>query len=300
MQPSWEDLRLFLSVYEAGSLSAAARAVGLGQATLSRRMADLEAALGEPLFVRGAQGVHLTDLGQRLLPSAQRMAEWATEASLSLSTQDGRPAGRVRVTAPPGVAQSFLAPFAARLQGEHPDLQLEVLAGEAVLNLSRGEADISMRVMPPTDPELICLDQISGPVRVFAAPSYATTLSLPCGLADLRWISWAAPFEGLRTHRALVEAIPGFKPCFSSDDYNVQVAACVAGVGALLEADIRHRYSKLDRLVDLGLDLGPGAVGTMYLVCHRRQRQLPKVQAVIAALREELAWARQAGASVPA
>jgi DNA-binding transcriptional LysR family regulator len=293
MQPSWEDLRLFLAVYEAGSLSAAARAVGLGQATLSRRMADLEAALGEPLFLRGAQGVRLTELGQRLLPSAQRMAEWATEASLSLSAPVDRPAGKVRITAPPGLAQSFLAPFAARLQREYPELQLEVLAVENVLNLARGEADLSMRVMPPADPELICLDQISGPVRVFAAASYAATLERTFGLAELRWISWAAPFEGLRMHQALVDAIPGFKPCFSSDDYNVLHAACLAGVGALLMADIRHRYSQLDGLVDLGLDLGPDAVGTMFLVCHRRQRQLTKVQAVIKALREELAWARQ-------
>ena len=293
---SWEDLRLFLAVYEAGSLSAAARAQALSQATLSRRMAEMETLLGEPLFVRSAQGVRLTDLGQRLLPSAQRMAEWATEASFSLRAPSDRPAGRVRVAAPPGLAQSFVAPFAARLQQQYPDVQMEVLAGTSVLNLSRGEADLSMRVMPPTDPELICVDQISGPIRVFGAPSYAQTLKFPCTLTDLRWISWAAPFEGLRMHQALVEAIPGFTPTFSSDDYNVQHAACLAGVGALLAADIRHRYSELDRLVDLGLDLGPAAVGTMYLVCHRRQRQLPKVQAVIDALREELAWARQASA----
>ncbi|MCV2367491.1 LysR family transcriptional regulator [Roseateles oligotrophus] len=297
MQLSWEDLRLFLAVYEAGSLSAAARALGLGQATLSRRMSEMESAVGEPLFVRGAQGVRLTAVAQRLLPSTQRMAEWASEASLSLCAPADRPAGRVRIAAPPGLAQSFLAPFAARLQQQYPELRLEVLAGEAVLNLSRGEADLSMRVMPPSDPELICLDQISGPIRVFAAPSYASSLRRPYGLADLRWISWAAPFEGLRMHQALVEAIPGFTPSFSADDYNVQYAACVAGVGALLVADIRHRYSQFERLLDLGLDLGPTAVGTMYLVCHRRQRQLPKVQAVIDALREELEWARQASAN---
>jgi DNA-binding transcriptional LysR family regulator len=293
VQLKWDDLRLFLAVHETGSFSAAARACGLGQPTLSRRMAELEADVGEPLFLRRTQGIELTEAGLRLLPSAQRMAEWATEAEQSLQRQDDIPAGKIRIAAPPGVAEDFLGPFAAQLNTTFPHLQLEVLSGLEVLNLSRGEADLSMRVSPPTDPELICLDKVSGPIRVFVAKGYAATLPTPCRLADLRWISWAPPYEHLRSHQALLQAIPGFAPVLTSDDYNVQRAACVAGVGAMLEARIAHRYARIRELVELDIDLGADAMGTIYLVCHRRQRQLPRVQAVIAALRGEFDYARQ-------
>jgi DNA-binding transcriptional LysR family regulator len=293
MDLKWDDLRLFLAVHETGSLSGAARTLRLGQPTLSRRMADLEAQVGEPLFVRSTQGVVLTECGLRLLPSAQRMAELATEANHSLTKHGEGPSGRVRIAAPPGVAQDFLAPFAARLIGLFPNLRLDVLSGLEILNLARGEADLSMRVTPPTDPELICIDKITGPIRVYVARSYAEQLPSPCQLGDLRWISWAAPYEGLRSHQALIEAIPGFAPVFCSDDYNVQRSACEAGVGAMLEARIRHRYACIRDLVELDIDLGPDASGTIHLVCHRRQRNLPKVRAVIEALREEFALARR-------
>jgi len=297
MQLKWDDLRLFLAVCDEGSLSAAARTMGLGQATLSRRIAEMEAQVGEPLFVRQSQGVVLTDMGRQLLPSVQRMAEWATQATHSLTPQSVGIAGRVRIAAPPGVAQDFLAPFAARLLQAHPQLRLEVLSSLDVLDLSRGEADLSLRMASPTDPEHICLDRIQGPIRVFVAMPYAATLPTPCQLTDLRWISWAGPFEYLRTHQELIKAIPGFAPAFASDDYNVQTAACEAGAGALLEARIKHRYARINRLVELDIDLGPDAMGTLYLVCHRRQHQLPKVQVVVNAIREEFVWARQANGS---
>lgn len=291
---NWDDLRLFLAVQETGSLSGAARALGLGQPTLSRRMAELEARIGERLFVRRTQGVELTDKGLRLLPSAQRMAEWAAEAAHSLAKEEDTPSGRVRIAASPGVALDFLAPFAGHLSASFPDIQLEVLSGLQTLNLARGEADLSMRILPPNDPELICLDKITGPIRVFVAPAYAASLPVSCGLADLRWISWAPPYEHLRSHQALNTAIPGFAPAFTSDDYGVQCAACEAGVGAMLEARIFHRYARIRKLVELDIDLGPEAYGTLYLVCHRRQHHLPRVQAVINALRKEFTFAREA------
>lgn len=297
MQLKWDDLRLFLAVRDAGSLSGAARALRLGQPTLSRRMAELEAHIGEPLFVRGAQGVALTDTGLRLLPSAQRMAEWATEAALSLASRAQGVSGRVRIAAPPGVAEDFLAPFAARLLATFPNLQLDVLSGLDVLNLARGEADLSMRLSLPTDPELICLDQISGPIRVYAAKSYAATLPAPCRLDQLRWISWSSSHRQMRSHQVLEQAIPGFAPVFTSDDYNVQRTACEAGVGAMLDAKIFHRFASVRNLWELDVELCPDAAGTLYLVCHRRQRHLPKVRAVVEALREEFAFARQAGES---
>src|SRR3569623_3054030 len=129
MDIPWDDLRLVLAVAETGSLSAAARRLRLGQPTLSRRMAELEAQRDEALFTRGTGGVVLTAAGERLRPLALRMAEWASEATHAVAKGRRGPEGRVRIAAPPGVAFDFLAPFASAMRSRAPGITLEVLVG---------------------------------------------------------------------------------------------------------------------------------------------------------------------------
>lgn len=294
MALKWDDLRLFLAVAEHGSLSAAARALRLGQPTLSRRMGELEVLVGDPLFARHKQGIELTETGQKLLPGAQRMAEWASEAELSISRQQQGPQGRVCIAALPGVAYEFVAPLSAQLRRKYPAIQLEVRSGIETLNLGRGEADLSLRTSRPSDPDLHCVDEVSGPMRVYTSKAYAAALPKTCGLADLDWICWAAPHQDQRVNRELEQRIANFKPAFTSDDFVVQLAACKAGVGAMVLARAQHRYSHLHELQELDIDLGAQAVGTLYLVCHKRYRYLPRVQLVIDAICEEFSYLRSA------
>lgn len=293
MQFKWDDLRLFLAVAEHGSLSAAARRLKLGQPTLSRRIGELEQLVGEALFVRQSQGVQLTVAGQKLLPAAQGMAEWAAEAGLCLNQQAHLPQGKVRIAAPPGIAYEVLAPLAVRIRRHYPQLQIEALSGIATLNLGRGEADLSLRTAPPDDADLECIDQLSLPMRVYCAPSYAARLPAHPGLAELDWICWAAPYDEQRINQELAKLIPNFKPAFTSDDFNVQLAACKAGAGVMVLAKAPHRNTQLSALQELDLDLGPQAVGSLFLVCHKRQRHTPKVQLVIDFLREEFDYLRR-------
>ena len=104
MDISWDDARLFLAVADAGSLSAAAKKLRVAQPTVSRRLAELEASLGEPLFVRSVEGATPTSFAEKLLVPARRMAEWAAELSHAAEKADASPRGVVRITAPPGVA----------------------------------------------------------------------------------------------------------------------------------------------------------------------------------------------------
>ncbi len=293
MQIKWDDMRLFLAVHETGSLSGAARKLRLGQPTLSRRIAEMEQLIGEPLFQRQSHGVTLTAIGHRLIPSAQRMAEWAAEATHSLAINESSPAGRIRIAAPPSVTSDFLAPFAHDFHERFPQIQIDVLSDFEVLSLARGEADISLRGLPPDDPDLCCIDQISRPFRVFVGRDYAATIHPDCRLQDLRLISWAPPFDHHPTCQMLKTMIPDFSPAFTSDDYNVQYTACELGVGAMLQPKFLHRYGRNAKLIELDIDLGPDAVKTLYLVCHRRQRHLPKVQAVTDAIMKEFEYARK-------
>ncbi|OGS71945.1 MAG: hypothetical protein A2063_05950 [Gallionellales bacterium GWA2_60_142] len=287
MNLRWDDLKLFLAVHEHGSLSAAARALKLGQPTLSRRIAELEAAVNETLFERKSQGAHLTAAGQKLLPAAQRMAEWANEAALNIRKQTHLPEGKVRIAAPPGIAYQVVAPLAARIRQQYPQIQLEVLSGVELLNLGRGEADISLRSEKPTDTDLVCIDEIASTMRVYASKDYAAKLPPEPTLADLDWICWAAPYDELRTNQELHATIPNFKPAFTSDDYIVQLAACTAGAGTMILPQILHGHAGQQTLQELDIDLGPEAVGHLYVVCHKRHRHLPKVRLVTDLISQE-------------
>lgn len=295
MNLRWDDLKLFVAVYEQGSLSGAARALKLGQPTLSRRISELEEAVGEPLFERQNQGAILTAAGRRLLPAAQSMAEWANEAALHVSRQTYLPQGKVRIAAPPGIAFQVVAPLAAKIRKQHPQIQIEVLSGVEVLNLARGEADLSLRTEKPDDTDLMCVDEMVSAMRVYTSKAYAKKLPPQPGLADLDWICWAAPYAELQVNQALSAQIPDFKPAFTSDDYNVQIAACKAGVGAMILPQVLHHYAGLrvmDELQELDIDLGPTAVGYLYVVCHKRHHRLPKVQLVTDFIAREFAALR--------
>ncbi len=289
MDISWDDARLFLAVAEAKSLSGAAKALRVGQPTVSRRLAELEYELGFPLFQRSHGGAALTARGERLVEPARRMAEWAAELSRSAETGDHKPRGAVRLTAPPGVAFDFVAPFAAYLASRYPELRLEVLSSVQYLDLSRGEADLALRLRAPTQRDLLTVAKLEHDNSVFVARSYAKTLPKKVGFADVKWIAWAPPLDRLPPNPELAALIPGFKPAFAADDFLVQVRAAEAGVGAMILGKVKHRFSTPTPLVPLDLPLGPHARGAMHLVCTKSALAIPRVRAVAELLGEELA-----------
>jgi DNA-binding transcriptional LysR family regulator len=278
MDIPWEDVRLFLAVAEAGSLSAASKRLRTTQPTVSRRLAEVEAKLGEPLFVRTAQGIALTSFGERLVEPSRRMAEWAAEVERAAERRETSPRGVVRVTAAPGLAFELLAPFAAWLRGKLPGVQLEVRASVQYLDLARREADLALRFGEVAQRDVVSLASLEVEVGVFAAPEYAATLPKRYGVADVAWVAWAPPFEDLSPNPELARMIPGFRPAFASDDYLVQLRAAEAGVGAIFLGRTAHRFSQR-RLVELALDLPP-IRRSLHLACSRSALEIPRVRAV--------------------
>ncbi|MCC7321167.1 MAG: LysR family transcriptional regulator [Rubellimicrobium sp.] len=145
---NWDDLRIFLAVARAESLTAAAPGLRMDPATLSRRIARLEDALGAALFVKGPQGYALTERGQGLMAHAAE-----AEAALLRATEsaEGKEAlsGQIRIGAPDGCATFVLPQVCAAIQRAHPALELQILALPRVVNLSRREADMAVTVSPP-------------------------------------------------------------------------------------------------------------------------------------------------------
>lgn len=287
----WDDVRLFLAVAEAGSVSGAARLLRLGQPTVSRRLAELERRLGFVLFLRQPSGVRPTPAGERLLDPARRMAEWAGELGRAAARGEGRPEGLVRIAAPPGVAVELVAPFAGWLKGKHPGITVEALSSVQYLDLARGEADLALRLRPPSSADLALVATLEHANAAFVSKAYAAKLPKRPRFEDVAWIAWAPPFQDLPPNRELEALIPGFRPSFTSDNYLVQLAAAEAGLGAMVLGDVRHRFSRRT-LVPLPIDLGPHARSKLYLVCARSALAIPRIRLVADLLATELAAAR--------
>ncbi|WNG47556.1 LysR family transcriptional regulator [Archangium minus] len=288
MDIPWEDVRLFLAVAETGSLSGAARKLRIGQPTVSRRLAALEYSLGAALFRRSVDGASLTSAGERLLVPAKKMAEWAGEVGRAVDSSDRSPRGLVRITASPYLSFDFLAPFAAWLAGKHPGLRLEVLSSVQYLDLNRGEADLALRSKAPTQEGLKQVLALEFENTVCVSKSLAAKLPRKPSLSDLPWIAWSPPLDTLPPNPQLEELIPGFTPAFTSDNYLVQLAAAEAGIGAMVMARFRHRFSRPTSLVPLSIDLGPYQRSTLHLVCAKSALDIPRVRRVSELLVSEL------------
>jgi len=296
MDISWEDVKLFLAVADHGSLTEASRHLRVGQPTVSRRLAELEESLGYPLFDRSVEGTTLTSQGERWLEPARRMAEWAGELRSTAELGDSAPGGIVRITAPPGVAFDFVAPFASFARGKYPQIQLQVLSRVEYMDLSRREADIALRMRAPTQRDLSIVHTFSHMNDAFVSKSYAAKLPKKPSLRDIDFIAWAPPFESFAPNPQLAEMLPGFRPAFASDDFIVQLRAAEAGVGAIFMQKVRHRFNRESPLVPLGLELGPHAKSTFHVVCAKSALGVARIRAIAELLAAELVYAEKASA----
>ena len=145
---NWDDMRVFLAVARAEGLTAAAPVLKMDPATLGRRVARLETAIGAALFVKSPQGYALTDLGVQM---RDRAAEAEVAFSLAVDTGQGAATllGQIRIGAPDGAANFLLPQVCADIQRANPNLEVQILALPRVVNLSRREADMAITVSPP-------------------------------------------------------------------------------------------------------------------------------------------------------
>lgn len=165
----WDDMRVFLAVARAESLTRAAPQLRMDAATVSRRIARLERAVGEALFVKSPQGYALTDLGARLRDHAAE-----AEASLALALDQAREeqtglTGQIRIGAPDGAANYLLPQVCAAIGADNPGLEIQILALPRVVNLSKREADMAITVSPPQAGRLL-VQKISDYRLHLAAP----------------------------------------------------------------------------------------------------------------------------------
>lgn len=181
----WNQVRAFLATAEEGSFSAAARALNQTQPTLGRQVAALESALGVVLFERVGRSVELTPTGRELLTHVRAMAEAAGRLSLSASGQAQTIDGMVRITASDLISAYLMPPVLARLREMAPRLEIDLVATNDIQDIQRREADIAIRHLRPTEPELIARLVREMTASFYATQGYLDRSGVPADLSDL-------------------------------------------------------------------------------------------------------------------
>lgn len=181
----WNQARAFLATAESGSLSAAARSLGLTQPTLSRQVAALEDSLGIALFDRVGKSLSITPTGVELLDHFRAMGEAAASVALSASGQSQAIEGQVSITASDALSAYFLPPILMRMREIAPGIEVEVLASNEMRDLRRREADIAIRHARPDQPDLIAKLVRMSSAHFYAATSYLDQHGRPQTAADL-------------------------------------------------------------------------------------------------------------------
>ncbi|AML52129.1 LysR family transcriptional regulator [Falsihalocynthiibacter arcticus] len=182
----WNKARAFLVTAEEGSLSAAARALGMSQPTLGRQVDGLEQELGIVLFQRVGRGLTLTPSGLELLEHVREMGQAAGRVSLTALGQSQAIAGTICISASETYATVLLPPIIAKLRLLEPGIRVEIVVSNQASDLRRREADIAIRSFRPTEPDLIAKKIGDAEARLYATPAYIEKLGYPTKPYDLR------------------------------------------------------------------------------------------------------------------
>ncbi|HYH19245.1 MAG TPA: LysR family transcriptional regulator [Azospirillum sp.] len=270
----WEDLRVFVALARAGSLSAAARALKVSHATVGRRIAALEDTLGRALFDRRADGYALTAEGAAVLELAAGMDERAL-AILRRAGRDAGLTGTVRLTATESLAERFLIPRLVAFRRRHPGIDLEVLSDPRSLSLAKREADVAVRLARPQAGELV--------TRRLATIAYGLYVA-PDGDAA-SWVGYDDSFAHLPEAQWLARHAAGGRIALRANGLPAQIAAVRAGFGkALLPRWFAEEEAREDGGLVACRPPAPPPVREAWLVVHRDLKDVPRVRALIDAV----------------
>jgi DNA-binding transcriptional LysR family regulator len=181
----WNRARAFLVTAEEGSLSAAARALGMAQPTLGRQVDALEEELGVALFERAGRGLVLTPSGEELLGHVRAMGSAAERVSLSASGRAEAIEGKITITASEIYSAHVLPTIVGKLRRQQPGIEVEIVSSNASVDLRRREADIAIRAVRPTQPDLVARKVLDDPAHFYATPGYLRRIGNPATTAEL-------------------------------------------------------------------------------------------------------------------
>lgn len=275
----WENLRHFVVLAREGTLTAAARQLGVDHATVARRVAALEAEIGLKLVDRRARSYQLTDDGRRIAATAAPMEEAAFAVAHAVQAAKPGLRGEVSISAPPSLANALIAPQLSRLRRRHPGIRIKLIGEKRTASLNRREADVALRLSRPQEPGLIARKVGSFGFGLYGAPDYLKEtprhafafIGYDDGMDDAPQQKWLRTVAG------------GNEIVLRTNDLENQAAAARTGLGV---AVLPHFLGEGDPRLKRCDAMPEPPSRDVWLVVHRDIRQAPPVRAVMEFLTE--------------
>jgi DNA-binding transcriptional LysR family regulator len=224
---NWEDLRYFQAIGQQGTLSGAARVLGVDNATVSRRLAALEEALNIRLVDRLPRASRLTAVGQRVLDQVAGMEEGALAVERLVLAARSQEHGKVVITAPPIMARHFLAPNLRSMAERHPLVQLSILSESSIVSLSRLDADLALRLSSPIEDTDVAKKIGRMDFALYAACDYPNLANAD----DWGFIAYTERQADFAHLRWLYEVIGARRVVCEVTDLSNQYEAACSGIG---------------------------------------------------------------------
>lgn len=282
----WDRLRVMLALRRGGTLSAAARSLGVDHTTVARRLEGFERDLGAALFERGPEGFTATPLGEAVLATAERMEGEVHGLLRRTDGVAGGLAGPVRLTTTPHLAASLFAPALGGLLRDHPGLRMELVGDVRSLDLSRREADLAVRLVRPDAPGLVA--------RRLGAVAFACYAAAgdPRPFEAQDFLAYEDPAGTTAMQRYFATLVPAGRVVLRANTMETLREAARAGLGCMVLSCLAGEGDATLRRVP-----APRAMATMplWLVYHEDLRRSPRLraaadfaEAAVAARREAL------------
>lgn len=211
----WDKLRIFHAVADAGSLTHAGDRLNLSQSAVSRQIRALEESLNSTLFHRHARGLILTEQGELLFDATKSMAKRLEAAAARIRDSEEEVFGELRVTTTFGFGTLWLAPRLAKLYEKYPNLKIDLMLEERVLDLPMREADVAIRMKEPSQADLIRKKLMSVQMMLYASRSYLDSTGTPQTLEDIsnhRLICQNTRSDQVSAGAALVQQLMSHNP----------------------------------------------------------------------------------------
>ncbi|MEX3942655.1 LysR family transcriptional regulator [Paraburkholderia sp. BR10937] len=278
---NWDDARIFVALHRERTLRAAARALDIDQATVGRRLAALEHALGATLFLRTSSGYELTPVGRIAIRAAEAMEESAHDLVRHTQGVDKRLAGEVKLSTTDALAHEFVMPALERLHAKHPDVSVMLDTTTMLLNLAKREADIAIRTVKPRNPDLLARRLAHWEVGLFASHDYVRRHGEPVPgerFAGHDLVVYQPYFAKARVPAFVGEPLTDGRIVARLNTNLTLRAALKAGLGI---SEIPVPMGERDSLVRIWPDRTNDASYEVWLVTHQDLRHTARIRVTI-------------------
>lgn len=289
----WDDVKYFLAVAQHGSTLAAAKALGLSQSTVHRRIAELERKIGRELVKRHATGYRLTEFGEEMLPYARQIEQAALAFEQRKATIERGEVGIIRVTCPePIIYRITQSSLLDRFHARYPGLRVEFVMSDKYLDLAKGDADVALRSGDTDDDVLVGRKIADSLWAVYGSHKYIERHGRPARVEDLGRHAMVGLDESMANHRAakwLREVAPDAEIAARISSVLGLVSAAKSGIGLTAMPTALG-----DAEADLVRVLGPipELTRSWRLLTHPDVRKTPRVSAFFDFVNDEIAALR--------